>query len=151
MWQLQRDTLQAEAAFAGSTYELNRNTSYTLIMAVTAVYVLWHFAATLSWPTGHLFNTWIVTAVLGLSTAVALVLLERTLLWAHLFWLMGLAAAISTAITLYQRPEIGFLYTLLPFMAVGILGWRVALVVEAALYSYSRRHFVATLTGAIKG
>jgi len=40
MWQLQRDTLQAEAAFAGSTYELNRNTSYTLIMAVTAVYVL---------------------------------------------------------------------------------------------------------------
>lgn len=89
--------------------------------------------------------------MLGLSTAVALVLLERTLLWAHLFWLMGLAAAISTAITLYQRPEIGFLYTLLPFMAVGILGWRVALVVEAALYSYSRRHFVATLTGAIKG
>lgn len=134
MWQLQHDTLHADPVFARSTYELNRDTSRALIAAVTGLYVLWHFASTVTWPDEHLFSTWIVTLMIGAATAVALILLNRTLVLAHLVWMAGLVAATSAAIVLYQQQEIGFFYALLPFMAAGILGWPVALAVTVLIW-----------------
>lgn len=156
MWQLQHDIQHAETAFVRSTHELNRDTSRSLIVAVTGMYGLWHFAATVSWPTDYLYSTWVVTLVLGVSTALALLLLNRSLFWAHLLWLAGLAAAISAAVLFYQRAEIGFFYALLPFMAAGILGWPAAVAVEAAIFAlaqiFAPAYAVAiVLGGAVTG
>lgn len=156
MWQLQHDILHAETAFARSTHELNRDTSRSLIVAVSGMYVVWHFAATVSWPTDYLTSTWVVTLVLGASTALALFLLKRSLFWAHLLWLAGLAASISAAVLFYQRAEIGFFYALLPFMAAGILGWPAAVAVETAILALAQTFAPAyavaiVLGGAVTG
>ncbi len=149
MWQIQHDTLRTEEAFADSTLELLRDTSRNLMVAIAGLYLVWHFVATVTWPTTHVFNTWVLTCLMAGVTAASLALLGRSLVIAQLVWLAGLAAAISVAVQLYRQPEIGFLYALLPFMAAGILGWPMALTAEGAVLVLAQTFAPAYAVGIV--
>ena len=121
---------QADPDFASTASELLQSTSRNLILITGGAYLAWQIAASMHQPSGLGWTTAPVTLVVP-TCALALWLLSRHLLAAQAMWQMGFAAAIALAMCVFQQPVIGFLYTLLPLMAVIAVGWLAGLLAEA--------------------
>jgi signal transduction histidine kinase/CheY-like chemotaxis protein len=74
---------------------------------------------------------------LGLLFTISITLVKRRLILAQLVWLLGIIGVITLGLALFQTVEITFLYTLVPLMAVALIGWTagvgLGLLVMAAL------------------
>jgi signal transduction histidine kinase/CheY-like chemotaxis protein len=119
-----------ESSFESSVGELLQSTSRTLIVAVSMAYLLWHLISTSIWPEQIGMKLWFVSPLIAAVCVLALVVLPRRFLVAQVIWQLGLAAVITFALYLFQRPEIAFLYTALPLMAVVTVGWPAGMLVE---------------------
>jgi signal transduction histidine kinase/CheY-like chemotaxis protein len=131
MWYTLHKPPEADPEFVRSTTELLQSTLRHLIWTMGGVYLAWHLVSTVTWPDSIGWNTWLITPVVVLTFAVSLWLLPKQLLAAQLVWQVGLAATITLAVTMFQQPQIAFLYALLPLMAVVTVGWPAGLLVEA--------------------
>ncbi len=118
--------------FISSVNELFQSTSRSLIVAVSGVYLVF-ILATAIWPAQIATYTWIIVPAALISFYIAYRLLPHIYLLAHLVFQLGMAGSISLAIVLFQKPEIGFFYVLLPMIAVVCLGWRAGVVMELFL------------------
>ncbi|MBC7235241.1 MAG: hybrid sensor histidine kinase/response regulator [Chloroflexi bacterium] len=78
-------------------------------------------------------SVWATMPILALTAALALRLLSRNLLLAQACWQVGLAAAVTMAVSLFRRPEVALLYIALPFMAVVSTGWPAGALAEALI------------------
>jgi len=103
--------------------ELSTQTARRLMIAVTALYLLFHIVATARWPLSLSGITWLVTLVVVGSGLCGFALLGRAQQGGLLLWLSGLAAAITLALLLFQRTEVAFFFALLPLLAIAVLGW----------------------------
>jgi signal transduction histidine kinase/CheY-like chemotaxis protein len=133
MWYTLRISPEIDPDFTSSAIELLQSTSRTLILATGIAYWIWHLVSTGLWPIGVGGNVLLVTPLVALTCFLALRLLPRHYLAAQVVWQIGIAAAITLALYLFQRPEIAFLYALLPLMAVVTVGWPASLLAEAAV------------------
>jgi len=131
MWYTLHKPPEADSEFVRSTTELLQSTLRHLIWTMGGVYLAWHLVSTVTWPDSIGWNTWLITPVVVLTFAVSLWLLPKQLLAAQIVWQVGLAATITLAVTMFQQPQIAFLYALLPLMAVVTVGWPAGLLVEA--------------------
>ena len=131
MWYTLHKPPEADPEFVRSTTELLQSTLRHLIWTMGGVYLAWHLVSTVTWPDSIGWNTWLITPVVVLTFAVSLWLLPKQLLAAQIVWQVGLAATITLAVTMFQQPQIAFLYALLPLMAVVTVGWPAGLLVEA--------------------
>ena len=135
---------RSDADFASSVADLLASTSRHVIIAAGVIYLTWHLAATVLSPVELGYHVWLTTPVVVVTFVIALKLLDRSSLAAQVVWQAGLAAAVTLAIILFRRPEIAFLYALLPLMAVISVGRLAGLIAEAlviglvALLSVSR-------------
>jgi signal transduction histidine kinase/CheY-like chemotaxis protein len=130
MWYGLRKSPETNPEFVRSVKELLQSTLRNLILVTGGVYVVWHLVATVTWPQQLGWRSWLVTPVVILVCALSLRLLPNHFLSAQVFWHVGVAAAITWALSVFREPEIAFLYVLLPFMAVITVGWWAALLVE---------------------
>ena len=126
MWQI----LRSPPDFVDSSHELIQSTTRTIILTLSGIYLLWHLVATVVWLPVLGVRIWLMTALVLPLCLIVLRLLPRRILAAQVIWLLGLAAAITLAIFLFQSREIAFLYSLLPLIAVVMIGWPAGLLVE---------------------
>ncbi|MBC7234949.1 MAG: response regulator, partial [Chloroflexi bacterium] len=119
--------------FLRTASELSRTTLRHLIAGMGSIYLLWHFVATISWPTTIGPQVWAISAILGLAAGLAWRLTDEHLLWAQAVWQIGLLAAIGVSLWAFGQPEIAFLYALLPLIAVLTTGGHSALASEAGV------------------
>jgi signal transduction histidine kinase/CheY-like chemotaxis protein len=130
MWYELHASPKANPDFVNSATELLQSTSRNLILATGGAYAAGHLVATVTWPDLLGWNIWLITLVVIPTCVLSLRLVSKNLLAAQAVWQMGLAAAITLAVYLFQQPQIAFLYTLLPLMAIVASGWPAGLLAE---------------------
>ncbi len=113
--------------------ELILSAARNLISIVGALYLAWHFVATLAWPKIFSPSLWVSTLMMLLIVILSLSLLERYYLVSQVVWLGGLVATIAQAYVTYEAPEVLILLVLLPVMAVVTLGVNGTLVVVLSI------------------
>jgi signal transduction histidine kinase/CheY-like chemotaxis protein len=129
MWYINRVS-RANAELVSSALELLQSTSRNLIVVTGVIYLAWHFVVTLTWSNVFMMNIWFITPIVLFACALSLWLVSKNFLIAQAVWQAGLLTAITIAYYIYQRPEVAFLYALLPLMAVVTVGRRGGLLVE---------------------
>jgi signal transduction histidine kinase/CheY-like chemotaxis protein len=131
MWHLTRTSPEARAAFTAGTTELLQSTLRNLILITGGVYLIWYYMVFgEDMPAGLYRSFFPITVVILLTCILSLWLLPKHLLLAETVWVIGLAISIMLAVYVSQQPEVVFLYTLLPLMAVIIVGWPAGVIVE---------------------
>ena len=132
MWCSLRKSQQTEKGLISATREVFESTSRNVIAVTGGAAVLWYYAYLLAWPTKkeNAATLFLVTLVIALTCLAALRMLSRRFLVAQFVWQGGLVGAITLAAHLLRRPELGFLYALLPMTAVVAAGWSAGLLVE---------------------
>jgi len=113
--------------------ELVQSTSQRVIGTTAAVYLVWHFIATLFWPEMFSPSLWIITVGMASIVIITLRLLEVNLRLAHAVWFVGLAAVILLAYAIFGPVEILMLLALLPLMAVVMGGLLEAAFIEGVI------------------
>lgn len=111
--------------------DLLLDTSRNLIFTVGALYVLWHFIATMAWPKIYSPSLWLVTLSMGVVIYFSVYFLERNYVIAQIVWQVGLALILVLGYGLYKHPEILLALTFLPLMAVVTIGRAGTVFVEA--------------------
>jgi signal transduction histidine kinase/CheY-like chemotaxis protein len=131
MWHLTRISPEARAAFTAGTTELLQSTLRNLILITGGVYLIWYYMIFGGDTPAGLYRAFFpITVVILLTCILSLWLLPKHLLVAEAVWLVGLAISIMLAVYISRQPEVIFLYTLLPLMAVIIVGWPAGVVTE---------------------
>ncbi|MDI7274796.1 MAG: ATP-binding protein [Anaerolineae bacterium] len=133
MWSGLRISKRIDPELAGSAIELLQSTTRSLILVTGGASALWYVWYTV------VARTWLDTRVYIEPVALLLVLVCALSLWlaarqhllaAQMLWQVGLAAGVALALYLLRRPEIAFLYALLPLVAATTTGWLAGLVAE---------------------
>jgi hypothetical protein len=165
MWYGLRISSEVDPDFASATEELLRSTLRMLILAVGGICAVGYVLANVTvWHT-HVIMVSYVLLTVAIPSALALRWMRRRLPVAQFTWLVGLTAAITLAAYLFQKPEITFLYIVLPLVASVTMGWTVGLLTEVgvggltwwlsltqpALPQYAGYSPVIILGGAISG
>ena len=108
------------------TFSIHITRNYLHISGIYLVFIL----ATAVWPEEIAMNTWTIVPAALITFLIALWLLPRVYLLAHLVLQFGMAGSITLAIYLFQKPEIAYFYALLPMLSVVCLGWRTGSIME---------------------
>jgi len=130
MWRILRFSPDDNPDLFRSSLELVQSTTRYLILVTAGTYIAWHYVFTVCVPGTVSLPVWYVTPIVVGSCGVALWLLSRHTLLAQAIWQLGLAAAISMGLAVFHRPEVAFLYALLPLLAVVTVGWRAGIAAE---------------------
>ena len=133
MWYTLNKSPEVDPSFADSALELLRSTSRSLIIATGIVYLVWAFVTPGYRPEYLDTIIFYITPAIALTCGLALFLLPKNLFATQAVWQIGLASTTTIALWRFGQPMIGFLYALLPLMAVVTLGWPAGLVVEAVV------------------
>ena len=152
MWYALRKSARADPDFVSTATELLQSTSRNLILTTGGACLVWHLIATVTWPDTFGWNVWLITPVVALALVISLWVLPRRPVAAQVVWQIGLAAAFALAVWRFQEPQIAFLYSLLPLMAVVTVGWPGALlsegVVVASVWWLARSPMMPYMTNA---
>jgi signal transduction histidine kinase/CheY-like chemotaxis protein len=139
MWYTLRALPRIDRDLTSALTELLQSTSRNLILITSGVYLVWQAAATASRPEELGWRLAPAALIVTLSCALALWLLSRHFLVAQGVWQVGLAAAITVLSYVFREPALGFLYTLLPLMAVATAGWPAGLFSEGLVIAAALR------------
>ena len=101
--------IKANIESDSEAHDLLVTTFRHLVATVAALYLCWHFVATLTWPELFSPSLWRVSILISALTVGTIYLISRQYLLAHLFWHLGLSGSIVLAYSLYARPEIALL------------------------------------------
>lgn len=118
---------------AGEDFELLQSTSRKVMTTTGAIYLAWHAAALLFWPSLFSPSLWVPSLMFLGTYLLAMRLLPRHYFIGQAVWFTGLTLVTLQAFILYPYPEILFLLALLPMMAEVTLGLRGTLLVGVAL------------------
>jgi signal transduction histidine kinase/CheY-like chemotaxis protein len=118
MLQAWRVSSRTDPDLSSSVRELLQSTSRDLFLITGGIYLCWHLVSTIIWPERLGSAVWLITPIVTLTFILALWALPRHFVAAQFAWQFGLAIAITLAVHLFQRPEIGFLYAILPLISV---------------------------------
>ncbi len=128
MWYRMRTSAMGDADFVASATELLRSTSGRLILLTSGGVLAWYFLTVIGMPDAVSLRLFPVTVVIILVGVASLQLLARSALAAQAIWQVGLAAAITLSVYLFQWSEIAFFFALLPLVAAVSIGWPGALL-----------------------
>ncbi len=98
--------------------DLVQDTLRSLILMTSGVYLALQVLISAFGSEQVAMTIWYMIPIVLLSGGLALRLLDRRLLAAQIIWLAGLALLITVSLYVFRRPDIAFLYALLPFIAV---------------------------------
>ena len=135
MWQTLRASIhKAHPELVDAASELVEDTQCTLIYMSGALALLLLVLASVGASDMIAMHIWFfVVPPLVATSWVALRLVHDRLLLAHVIWQVGLITAITVAILLFRAPEVAFLYTLLPLLAVITVGASLGSFLESVI------------------
>ena len=110
--------------------DLLLNTFRNIIFSVGALYMVWHFIATLFWPRVFSPQLWWVTISMAVVVGLAASVMNRNYLAAQGIWQFGLSFVIILAYSLFQAQEILIPLVFMPLMAIMTLGLVGTVLVE---------------------
>lgn len=116
-----------------SSKNLLVSTSRHVVFATGSVYLVFHFVASLFYPRVFSPELWICSLIMAATFILTLVFMERVYYLAQIIWLTGISAAIISSFLIFQKPEILFLFTILPMMAIVILGLTGTMIIEIGM------------------
>ena len=123
----------AGADLATETKDLVRSAFRNLILLTDGLYLTWYVVVAGTGLVKLSPAFFFIAVTLLLTGGLALWLLPRRLLAAQVAWQVGLVVAITLGLYVSRRPEVVFLYALLPFIAVLTVDWLAGLLAEAVL------------------
>lgn len=130
MWSLTRISPQSQSDLTADITELLQSTAFKLISVTGGGFLCYYLVAAAIWPLESRIADSVALTVLAFSILAAWLNFKKQLLMAQIVWLAGLIVAVTLAIYNFQHPEIAFLYSLLPLMAVVTMGWWAGLLAE---------------------
>lgn len=130
MWQLLRRESAINEESVRLIADVQRITSRLIVIALIFICIIWHVIIVATLPLNQLGLLWLVTPMMIGVYGLALWFLPRILLATQLICLLGTTAILTAILILFQHPAIGLMYAFLPFLAVVLLGWRSALLVQ---------------------
>jgi len=133
MWNVLQTCDEIDSGLAKATAELVQDTARMVVYATGGICLALPVVAVATATHQFARNITLVMLVPLLTSRITLSLIEDRLLAAQAVWHAGLAIAIGIALWVFRRPEIAFLYALLPFMAVVTVGWLGGLLVEVLI------------------
>lgn len=131
MWQLR--PVLAGSRSERYADELFESSSRNFIAMIAVLLLSWHFFAAATWPSTIGKAMWLPTVCFLPLAAAAYFLVSRHFFAAQFVWLACLLVTISTALVVFQVPEIAVFFALLPLVAILAIGWPAAVVVECIL------------------
>ncbi len=127
------DRLFAVNSEEKTSTELLISTSRHVVYSTGSIYILFHFIASLFFPRIFSPNLWICTLIMIGTLLLTLWFMQRAYYLAQVIWLLGITITIISAFLIFQRPEVLFLLTILPIMAIVTLGVIGTLIIESVL------------------
>jgi signal transduction histidine kinase/DNA-binding response OmpR family regulator len=124
MWSTLQTAGDRNSDFAHLSEELFEISSRRLILTTSLVGGSWLLAVVM-YKAGQISME--ILPVVLLVIGVFLIsnwLVSRKLLLAQAVWLTGYALIITVAVLIFRLPDLIYLYTLIPFMAVTMIGWQ---------------------------
>jgi signal transduction histidine kinase/CheY-like chemotaxis protein len=116
-----------------SSKELLLSTSQYVVFSTGAVYLLFHFIASLFYPDVFSPRLWICTSIMLVTFLLTLFLMKRVYILAQTIWLLGITITVMSAYHIFGRAEILFLLSVLPLMAIVTLGVSGTFILEILL------------------
>ncbi len=105
----------------------------TMIYLIGAIFFVGYFLA-------NVLDIWIslpqisvVIFTLAAFSGLALNLSSKNLLVAQILWLVGCSLAVGAAVYYSNRPEMAYLFTVIPIMAAMLMGWQYGAVTTVGL------------------
>ncbi|MFL7794755.1 MAG: ATP-binding protein [Anaerolineae bacterium] len=125
-----RISLKADPDFASAAADLSKSTLRILILTTGGICLVWYLAANLTdwWRIVPTLSYALIVVVI--PSWLALHLISKQLLVAQSIWVLGMIAAITLAIHLFQEPVIAFFYILIPLAATIAINWVAGLLSE---------------------
>ena len=133
MWSQVSRTSGAGPELASSVKELLQATTRNLVWITGTTYLLLHLMIVASGHAEYQDRLAPIAGIILLTCGLVLWLRSHSLLLAQVLWQLGLLWAITAALLIFRRPEIAYLYALLPFAAVVTIGWPAGVVATAAV------------------
>ncbi len=124
---------RSHSDYLESAQDLLRSTARRVIVVLTSVYFAWFAWLGMTWPYLLHWQIWLITVVLMVSAAGALLVLAKHALLSQAIWQIGIASTITLAILFLQQPEAAIVFTLLPLIAVVSFGWQMGVCVEVGI------------------
>jgi hypothetical protein len=132
MWRISRILTEGGTEFTAATADLFESTSRRLVIATGGIFLVGYLLFVMARPLQSVRAD--PLALLLIATSVLTFwLMRRHFMLAQIVWLGGLLLSITLALHLFRRPEIAFLYALLPLMAVITLNRRAGLVMAGVV------------------
>ncbi len=110
--------------------ELLVSTSKYIIFSTTAIYLIFHFTASLFYPQIFSPKLWLSTSIFLVTFIGTLSLLKYSYLFSQIFWLFGISATILSAFFTFDQVEILFFFAALPFMTITTIGLLGTIILE---------------------
>ncbi len=132
MWRISRIFVKDGVDSTFAIAELLESTLRRLVLVTGGIFLTGYVMLVMARPLQSVRADPLALLLIA-TCALTYWLLPRRFVLAQAVWLAGLLLTITLALFLFQRPEIGFLYALLPLMAVITLNKRAGLLTEAVV------------------
>jgi signal transduction histidine kinase/CheY-like chemotaxis protein len=132
MWRISRILTEGGTEFTAATADLFESTSRRLVIATGGIFLVGYLLFVMARPLQSVRADPLALLLIATS-ALTFWLMRRHFMLAQIVWLGGLLLSITLALHLFRRPEIAFLYALLPLMAVITLNRRAGLVMAGVV------------------
>ena len=132
MWRISRILTEGGTEFTAATADLFESTSRRLVIATGGIFLVGYLLFVMVRPLQSVRADPLALLLIATS-ALTFWLMRRHFMLAQIVWLGGLLLSITLALHLFRRPEIAFLYALLPLMAVITLNRRAGLVMAGVV------------------
>jgi signal transduction histidine kinase/CheY-like chemotaxis protein len=130
MWPGLDARLVKDHHFAASSSDLMESMLRNLILVTGAVCFLYGLIVPVFEPNLIVPLAYLISPMILITCAIPLWLVRRNLLAAQVAWMAGMIVDIIFALYVIQKPEIAFLFAIIPFVAVITSGWLAGALAE---------------------
>jgi signal transduction histidine kinase/DNA-binding response OmpR family regulator len=130
MWRSPQFQEATSASYLAVHNELRQATGRLLVYSISAICFAWFLILVIIMPFSWTF--WMVMLTALLSCAGSYLVLERSINASHWILIAGLLSTVGMAVYLFPIPEIVLLSAFFPLISAITVGWRGAVLTEAA-------------------
>ena len=106
----------------------------SLLLAASAMLLVWYLLSNFDIGLGDVVYVSYVALTAAVFSVAAYLLMQRSPGVARGVWLVGLSISIGVALAVFRRPELLFLYSLIPLLAAALtFRWQWGILAEAGL------------------
>jgi signal transduction histidine kinase/CheY-like chemotaxis protein len=110
--------------------ELQRDTFAGVFYLTSVFFVAGMFLVGLTWPRFLSWQFWVVFVIFAACFRITQTKLNRAPIASGIFWLFSLMVVVFLIVFLFNLPEGVWILAFLPFLAVMMLNWQLALIFE---------------------